>query len=191
MEKKKIQLIAVIAIFAVIGVVAVIQLMNLPGSGGAAKKAVEETPRNYEDRLLKAEMLVKRLLQHRRAVEEKKELLDQYLYEVPLSSDPAWLTRQINLIADEVGIGEVSQKFRPELASGAKLPEGLAGKYGQRTWELRTKTGYHSIGEFLNRLEETNSFLEVVDINIDGDPPRGHNVSLLIRYLTQKGEGRE
>ena len=186
MEKKKLQLIAVIAIFAILAIVVIYQVVNLKSAAPGAKKAAEESPLTYKERLLKAEMLIKRLPRYRVIVKKKQDILDGYLEEIPMASDPAWLSRHINRIASEVGVGEVSQKFRPGLSTGKSIPKELADLFGERAWELHLGTGYHKLGRFLNELEEMNPFLNVENIDIKGNTSGRHDISLLVRYLVIK-----
>ena len=188
MDKQKKQVIAIVAIFAIIGVVMVYQFMNISKPGTVNVEKSDEKIGNYEQQLSKAEMMVKRLGAHRKIVEEKQNILDEYMKEIPLESDDTWLSRQINIVQRGTGVSVVRQRFREDLSAGISDQE-LGKKYAQRSRVIRLLCGYHELGNFLNRLEESNRFLEIVDINIDGNEPKGQKIEILIRYLVRKQEG--
>ena len=94
------------------------------------------------------------------------------------------LSRWYREAADARGIGLADPDAR-EIVYGMPYKEWQA-KYDERTSEIRMRCGYHELGNFLDRLESANRFLEVSDISIDGNDPGGRKVVLVIHYLVRK-----
>ncbi len=184
MEKKKIELIVVIVIFSLLGVILAYNLLLLPRQKTGEKG--QEAPGSYRTQLQEAELRIKRLPRQREEVADLQKKVDAYRNEIPLELDHTWLSRQINSIAGETGIRDLSQRYLQASLSNRALDKEWEGKYDERTWEIRMRCGYHELGKFLDRLESSNKFLEVTDIGIDGNDPAGRKVLLVIHYLVRK-----
>lgn len=184
MEKKKVELIAVIGIFSLLAVIGLYNFMRLPKSGTAAKK--RESPGSYRTQLLETELRVKRLPRQRQEVADLEKKADACRNEIPFESDNTWLSRQINSIASETGVRDVSQRYLQTAPPRLKIDKEWEGKYDEKTWEIRMRCGYHELGRFLSTLEGVNRFLEVTNISIEGNEPGGHKVVLVIHYLVRK-----
>jgi Tfp pilus assembly protein PilO len=134
---------------------------------------------------MKAEMMVKRLPQQRAEVGELQDTADVRVKDIPRALDHTWLSRQISLAAGETGVSDVSQR----IVSGAaplKMDKELQEKFSEKIWEVRLRGDYHEVGKFLNKLEGANAFLEVTDINVEGNDPGGQKVAVTLRYLVKK-----
>lgn len=186
LEKKKIEIIAMGVISALLVVILAWQLWPAgapPGAKGAEK---QETPGSYREQLLKAEMMVKHLTQQQAEFAELRDKLAAVAQDIPLENDQTWLSRQINAISVQAGVGDVSQRFMPAAAGAGSLDAEFKTTYAEKTWEIRMQCGYHELGKFLARLEGANKFLEITDISIEGNEPAGQKIVLLIRYLVRK-----
>jgi len=184
MEKKRIELIAVVGIFSLLGMIILYNLVRLPKSKTSTKG--QEAPGSYRAQLLDAELRVKRLPRQRQEVEDLEKKVSAYRNEIPFESDHTWLSRQINSIAAETGVRDVSQRYLQAAPPSLTLDKGWEAKYDERNWEIRMKCGYHEVGNFLGKLESSNRFLEVTDISIEGNEPGGQKVVLVIHYLVRK-----
>ncbi len=184
MDKKRIEIIAVTVIFGLLAVVLFKNLVQSPGSKTGAKG--QELSGDYSTQLQETELRIKRLPRQREEVEELQKKVDTYREEIPLESDHTWLSRQINSIASETGARDVSQRYLQAEPPRRKLDKEFGAKYDERAWEIRMRCGYHELGRFLDRLENSNNFLEVTDIAIDGNDPNGQKVVLVIHYLVKK-----
>jgi Tfp pilus assembly protein PilO len=187
LEKKKIEIIAVAVIFSLLAIIVAWQLWPSPSAKGAKGAEKQESPGTYREQLLKAEMAVKHLPQQRAEAAELQSKIDTMGNDIPLETDQTWLSRQINAIAKQVAVGDVSQRFIPAAAGTSPLDADLRAKYAEKTWEIRMRCGYHELGKFLAGLERANRYLEITDISIEGNEPTGQKVVLLVRYLVRKG----
>jgi Tfp pilus assembly protein PilO len=187
MEQQKTKVIVLAAVLASVAIVVVVQLSRMPSSSPQGKQEVPEDMGTYEQRLMKAEMMAKRLPQFKSATAELEEQLKASLEEIPPESDHTWLSRQINRIAREIHVGAVSQKFRkggvPSINFGARAKDDFLGKM----WEIRLHCDYHTLGKFIAALERANRFLEIVEVTIRGNESRGQEVLVLVRYVVRKG----
>lgn len=184
MEKKKIELIAVVVVFSLLGLILVRNLTSVSGTQAPPKTV--EAPSSLREQLLKAEIMAKRLPEQRKEIAGlEKKLLDR-LGDMPLDSDHTWLSRQISRIAGTSGVRDVSQRLVPVTAASAAIEKDLQDKYSVRTWEVTMKAGYHELGEFLDKLERSNGFIEVKDIRITGNEPEGQQIVFTILYLVRK-----
>jgi len=186
LEKKKVEIIAVAVIFSLLAVIVAWQMWPSPSAKGSKDKEKQESPGSYRDQLLKAEMAVKHLPQQRAEAVNLQSKIDTVANDMPLETDQTWLSRQINVIARQAVVGDVSQRFMPAAAGIASLDADLKAKYDEKTWEIRMRCGYHELGKFLAGLEGANRFLEITDISIEGNEPTGQKVVLLVRYLVRK-----
>lgn len=184
MDKKRVEIIAVIAIFGILAVILFNNLARSPASKPGAKG--KEAAGDYRTQLEETELRIKRLPRQRQEVEELQRKVDACREEIPLGSDHTWLSRQINGIASETGARDVSQRYLQAEPPRRKLDKEWAAKYDERAWEIRMRCGYHELGRFLDKLENSNGFLEVTDIAIDGNDPNGQRVVLVIHYLVKK-----
>jgi Tfp pilus assembly protein PilO len=184
MDKKRVEIIVVIVVFGLIGVILFNNLLRSPASktGGKGKEA----PGDYRAQLQETELRVKRLPRQRREVDELQRKVCAYSEEIPLESDHTWLSRKINSIAGETGARDVSQRYLQAETPRRKLDKELAAKYDEKAWEIRMRCGYHELGHFLDKLEKSNKFLEVTDVTIDGNDPKGQKVVLVIHYLVKR-----
>lgn len=187
-EKKKMEIIAVSVMGALLMVVLAWQLWPSGAPPGAKGKDGEkqESPGTYREQLLKAEMMVKNLVQQQTEFANIQDKLEATVKDIPLENDQTWLSRQINAISAEAGVGDVSQRFMPAAAGAVSFDEEFKAKYSEKTWEVRMQCNYHELGKFLAGLEGANKFLEVADISVEGNEPAGQKVVLLIRYLVRK-----
>ena len=188
MERKQIQLIALGVLMLIVSGVLVYQFVIAPGKG--APGAAPGAPVDYRAQLMKAEMLVKNLPQQREEVARLRQRVDAYASEIPMEDDHTWLSKQINKIAGETGVSDVSQKYQGAAVSDFKIESELQEKYAEKAWEIRMKCGFHELGNFLSKIENTNRFLEIKDISIEGNDPGGQKVVLLIQYLVRRAAAR-
>ncbi|MEI6633100.1 MAG: type 4a pilus biogenesis protein PilO [Chlamydiota bacterium] len=186
-EKKKIELIAVAVIFSLLAVIVAWQMWPSPFAKGSKGREKQESPGSYRDQLLKAEMMVLHLPQQRAEVVDLQSKIDTAANDIPMETDQTWLSRQINAIARQSGVGDVSQRFIPVAAGISSLDADLKAKYAEKTWEIKMQCGYHELGKFLAGIEGTNRFIEITDVSIEGNEPTGQKVVLLVRYLVRKG----
>lgn len=184
MDKKRAELIAVTVIFGLLGVILFNNLVRSPAPKAGAKG--RETPGDYRTQLQETELRIKRLPRQRQEVDELQKKVNAYRGEIPLESDHTWLSRQINGIAGETGARDVSQRYLQAAPPSLKLDKEWGAKYDERAWEIRMRCGYHELGRFMDKLENSNKFLEVTDIAIDGNDPGGQKVVLVIHYLVKK-----
>ncbi len=184
MEKSKIKIIVLIVVFAVLGGVMLYQL--LPASKAPTARKTDEAGSSYEEQLVRAERMVELLPAQKILADDLQKKLKAYDKEVPPESDHTWLSRIINSAARDIGVQELSQKYRPTETADRKLAPELEKQYAEKMWEIRMQCGYHDLGKFLSSLEGSNRFLEIADINVEGNEPGKQKTTLLIRYIARK-----
>lgn len=59
--------------------------------------------------------------------------------------------------------------------------------YAQKDYFLRFHAGYHQLGDFLNKLENSSPFIDVRDVRVSGVPetPMSHDVVVTVRCLLE------
>jgi Tfp pilus assembly protein PilO len=184
MEKKKLETVVLTAVVAVIGAVIIYQF--LPAGSPTGKREEAAVGEDYAGRLMRAERLVKILPEQKKLLSEQEQRLENLSAQIPPETDHTWLSRQINEISSEVGVEGVSQRYRPVESAQQRLSPDLKKIYAEKLWEIRMSCGYHELGEFLGRLEGGNGFLEVREIDIEGNDPGKQKIRLLISYIAGK-----
>ena len=63
--------------------------------------------------------------------------------------------------------------------------------YGEIPINITAKAGYHELGRFISSIENSDRFMRIIDIQINGDKssPRMHNVDLILAaYVLPEGK---
>lgn len=118
------------------------------------------------------------------ATKKKLEILkaDQIKYGefFPKEEEVPVLFGNLSGIAGKLGVDIISVKpVKSDLGQDA---EKTAGLFHEVPIEISAKGGYHQMGQFINKLETLDNFMEVKDLEITADKatPRRHFFRLLV-----------
>lgn len=117
--------------------------------------------------------LVKSEMDIKRQIGELRELIGYYEQKLPKEKEVSQLFHELDNIAS-------GSKIKFSLITPDSSEEGKHYMRYYRTIEL--KSGYHQLGNFINKLENLGRFIKVDKIAITPDPadPFKHNVELVV-----------
>lgn len=135
--------------------------------------------REKREEVLRAEKEVLGLARIRLNLLKLNEKIKKYQTNMP-QDRPDWLLEILNRLAGEVGVD--FDKIEPKgyiIQVGSYWLEGLY---------IELRTSYHTLGMFINKLENTSPFIKVLDINIAGnkDDVKRHMVKLSVGAYVRK-----
>ena len=106
-------------------------------------------------------------------VSKMREEIDYYEKRIPSEKGTSWLLMELSRIARETGIRYVSI---------VPAEEKKEESYVRIPIQVQIKCGYHSLGRFLSRIENSQRFMTVDNLTIspDGSNPLRHNIILKI-----------
>ncbi len=116
----------------------------------------------------------------KKRLESAKAEQEEYDKRFPKEEDVPVLLGGISAIAGKAGIEIIAVK-PVRLEAAGKAPESDA-IFHEVPIEIFAKGGYHQIGQFINKLESLDKFVEIKDIDITADKatPRRHFFRLLV-----------
>lgn len=136
--------------------------------------------RDQKDKVLRAEGEVSGLIRVRLNLMKLDEKIKKYQKDMPQAT-PDWLLERLNHLATETGIN--FDKIEP------KGYITQVGSYWLQGLYIELRTDYHTLGRFINELENMSPFLRVLDLSIAGnkDDLKRHIVKLTVgAYVYEK-----
>lgn len=103
-----------------------------------------------------------------------------YEKKFPKEEEVPALLESLSTIAKRSSVDIIAVK--PVKIEAKEQMEKIAGIFHEIPIEILAKGGYHQLGQFINRLENLDRFMEVIDIEIvrDNTTPRRHYLRLLV-----------
>ena len=170
-NKEQLEKIALFSITGIIVIVVLIFFIFVP----SVKKIIERgiLIKEEKTKLLEAEESIFGINRIRSNLEELELQVKEYKENMP-EPTPDWLLRTLNELAAETGIN--FDRIEPRDFSVEE------GSYCLQGLDLQFKADYHSVGIFINKLENSTPFLKIIDISITGNSGdlKKHNVKLTI-----------
>jgi Tfp pilus assembly protein PilO len=143
-------------------------------------RSLKEDIQGAEEKINTAKADIEGVSQLKTDLSKMGEKSKKYRENMP-KPDPDWLLNRLNSLAEETGIN--FNKMEP-LGSVKK------GKYFVQEMDIELITDYHSLGKFINKLENSSPFLRVTDLSIlkKEDDVLRHYIKLKIgAYFTESG----
>lgn len=134
-----------------------------------------------------AELLISKKDEFNKYVESSREKVEYYEKRLPVEQEiPSLLENLSNMAKSSnikiIGITPLPLSPKEVLAQKGKI-------YKEIPILINAKSGYHELGMFLNKLENADRFMKVVDIEIktNKQTPKKHDVELIVcTYILAK-----
>lgn len=126
-----------------------------------------------KDKLTEAKLEIEGLAKLKQNLKKQEDKIKQYQQDMP-EPTPDWLLGKINSLALETGINFDKMEHRGHISQ--------LGRYWLQGLYLELSADYHTLGKFINKLENASPFLKVLDLSImaDKNNPVKHNVKLTV-----------
>lgn len=138
------------------------EIKRLDGEIGKAKQELEETQKiaRIKDQLITE-------------IKSLRESIDYYERRIPSEKAMSWLLIELSRVARETGIRYLS--ITPQA-------EDRKESYTRVPIRIEIQCGYHNLGRFLSKIENSQRFMSVDNITIspDSSNPLKHRVSMTI-----------
>jgi len=170
LSKEKLEKLILVGIGAVIIVVALFYFIFAP-TLGRIKELKSKIAEQYE-KIKSTENDIENFPKLKADFSKLETKMKLYMQEMPQPT-PDWLLDKLNSIAGGLGIS--FDKIEPKGVT-------KSGKYSLQEVNLGLITDYHSLGKFINQLENSSPFLKVMHISITAnkDDVSKHNIVLQI-----------
>jgi len=135
-----------------------------------------------------AEADIAKIDQFKKEIEAYKGKVDSYEKTLPAEQEIPSFLENLSNMAKSSNIKIVA--ITPVVAAGGG-GEAEKGIYQEIPILINAKSGYHELGRFLNKLETSDRFMKVADIDIKGnrDNPNKHDIELLVlTYILLKNK---
>jgi Tfp pilus assembly protein PilO len=170
LSKEQIEKFVLIGVGAVIILIALFYFIFAPAlrKTGELKNKIAQ----QKEKIVSAENDISVLPKTRANLAKLEEKMSYDTADMPQPT-PDWFLDKLNSIAGGLGIN--FDKIEPKGVT-------KSGKYSLQEMEVELSTDYHSLGKFINKLENSSPFLKIIDISImaNKDNPLKHNVILKI-----------
>lgn len=171
LNKEQTERIVFLAIAVVIAVIVLLTFIFVPGFrkiGFLRNKINEE-----KTKLLDAEKDIANFAKIKKDFNDLEKKIKQYQLNMPQPT-PDWLLEKLNYLGNETGISFDKMEHKGYISQ--------TGKYRLQGLYLELKTDYHSLGKFINKLENSSSFLKIMDLSIIGnkDDVKKHIVKITV-----------
>lgn len=129
--------------------------------------------RKEQDKVRNAELDVKSLPEIKLNLQKFEEQIAQYKLNMPQAT-PDWLLGKLNSIAGETGVNFDKMEHRGSISR--------IGDYSLQELYIELRTDYHTLGKFINKIENSSPFLKIVDLSIakNKDDVSNHLVKLMV-----------
>jgi len=182
LEKEKIEK---IVLGAIVGIIVIVVLVFLV-FGPSIRKIGELNSEIIElrSKVRKAENAIASLDRKKNEVKSLNEEIKKYDNELPESAS-YWLLGKLNEVSEITGI--TFDKIEPK---GYSMQ---LGEYKLQEVDLFIKAGYHKLGEIINRLENSSSFISVWNLHIaqNDQDIKNHNIILTVGAFVQDNKEEE
>lgn len=157
-----------------------IRVFKLTAGAGKMKKEIRS-----------ARTLIKDFEKLKSNLEERKQKIESYEKKLPAEQEiPALLENLSDMARDSdvkiEGIAPVASHFKDD--KSAKK----SSIYREIPILITAKSGYHELGHFLNKLENADRFMKVIDMDIKADKAnlKKHEVQLMVCTYTLLSENK-
>lgn len=148
------------------------------------------------ENLKKSEVLIANKSKMKDQLVSLQARLEDFKSALPLRSDMPNILQDISRLASEskVKILKIEPVKSEKLPQAAPQTKQVAVQtpptiYTETPIKIEARGGYHSVGEFINRIENAKNFMSIADLEIESDSAGmySHNVRLLIiAYVLQE-----
>lgn len=172
LDRERIEKLVLIAVLVIGGAVCAWKFYLAPrfkaisGGGGDVQE--------LEDEYRQARNIIKRADRSSGKLEELKLAVAEYDEDIPPALMDEWILNKVNAISNELGVRYEELKPEPTEEVG---DEALSESYCRKRWKILMKCDYHTLGKFLNGLENASPFISISDLVIRNlnSPGRGES----------------
>ena len=185
LSKDKMQLLIFIALVYIIVVILYLNFVFMPQITKIGSVLVKMAKMQAD--LKAAESDVAKMPNFQKDVTLYKEKIDRYEKMLPAEKEIPDLLEDLSSIAKSSNVKIVG--ITPVVSKEEKVQKGQI--YKEIPILISAKSGYHELGDFLSKLENSDRFMKVVDIGIKatGSSPTKHDVELMVlTYVLLKGK---
>lgn len=179
--KNKTQAIIFIALIAVLASLVYFNYLLKPQVVRVADVVIKVNKKGND--LKNAKSDISRIGKFKSDIDSYKEKVDRYEKMLPAEQEIPNLLETLSNMAKSSGV-----KIVGIMPSVAKEADKISKRqiYQEIPILISAKSGYHELGRFLNRLENSDRFMKVVDIQIKANSltPKKHDVELLVLTYT-------
>ena len=183
--KNKNQTIALIGAVALITAVVYLNFILKPQVTGVAREIIEKNKLTRE--LKGAQGDVGRIGSLRKDIESHNKKIERYEKILPAEQEIPTLLENLSDMARASNVKIVG--ITPSITKSENTQSNKT--YEEIPILISAKSGYHELGNFLAKLENSDRFMKVVDIKIRSSAatPKRHDVDLLVlTYILLKGK---
>ena len=179
-------------LYVTVGGVAVIVVLYLTFLMLPTYNNLSETTRSVKDLTHKiglVESREKRFDEMTCRLNALKEEQGQYVKQLPDEKDIPSFLEGLASMAKESNVKILSVTPQPFTTKG--LDEETVKYFREMPIVITAKSGYHQLGQFINKLEQGERFTEIQDLFVqyDGKYPRAHNVRIVLKaYVAVENE---
>ena len=145
--------------------------------------------RAVQDDIASAKRDIANMALTRQANERAREMLTEINERILLEDDLSGFLDKLSLMARESKIHIEALKPLALAQYRDRWPRSLPQDYHLAGFEIRATAGYHQLGDFIARLENYGTFVQIKDVEILHKPKvseRQHQVTIRVQ-LIQKG----
>ena len=190
LDRERIEKLVLLAVLVVGGVVCAWMFYLAPrfkaiaGGSGTARELDEE----YRE----AQNIIKRAERSRGKLKELKLKIAEYDKDIPPELMDEWILNKVNAVSRKLDV--MPEELKPEPTEDFE-DKVLAQSYCRKRVKLRMRCGYHTLGKFLNGLENANPFISINDLVIrdlnspgrgDGPPEDRQEIYFTVNYVARK-----
>ena len=183
--KNKTQVIALIGAVVLITAVVYLNFILKPQVTGVAREIIKKNKLTRE--LKDAEGDVGRIGSLRKDIESHNKKIERYEKMLPAEQEIPTLLENLSDMARASNVKIVG--ITPSITKSENTQSNKT--YEEIPILISAKSGYHELGNFLAKLENSDRFMKVVDIKIRSSAatPKRHDVDLLVlTYILLKGK---
>ncbi len=127
-----------------------------------------------------AELLISKKDEFNKYIESSREKVEYYEKRLPVEQEIPSLLENLSSMAKSSNIKIIGITPLPLLPKDMLAQKGKI--YKEIPILINAKSGYHELGTFLNKLENADRFMKVVDIEIKANKqtPKKHDVELIV-----------
>ena len=143
-----------------------------------------EEIRELEEKYKKAKQTIERAERSEKRLKELQEDLSSFDRDIPPETKDEWILGKVNAVCREIDI-----KYESLIPQApVEFKEKTVGKaYIWKRVKLKIKCGYHELGRFLNRLENSSPFIAVSGLSVETTHKEDRqDVSFSISYVAKK-----
>ena len=189
-ERERIEKIVLIAVLVCGGAVCAWMFYLSPKieSIAGGKDRIVELDEEYRE----AQNVIKRADRSKKTLEELKLKLEIHEREMSPELLDEWILNKVNTMSRQ--LDAPYDDLKPE-ATVEFSDKGMAQSYCLKKWKLNMKCDYHTLGKFLNGLENASPFINIDDLVImnTGSPGRQKDggedrqvVNFTVHYVARK-----